>query len=177
VLAVSSLKPRKGLSSLIRAMSIPGVPRLPLVIVGPQEWHGQRISTVAMEAGLAENRVIVLGTLSDPDLAVVFHRASVFVCPSLAEGFGLSLLEAFTFGTPAIHSDDPALVEVSGGAGISVPLEWKGDTYPERLARALMHVIGDEALRQRLSVSGTDRARAYSWRDSAERVWQLHADL
>jgi hypothetical protein len=49
--------------------------------------------------------------------------------------------------------------------------------YPERLAEALARVVGDRELAERLSVSGVDRARAFSWRDSAEKVWQLHADI
>jgi len=177
VLAVGSLKPRKALASLIAAMGLPDAAGLPLVIVGPEEWHGQHVSTVAMEAGLPEGRVIVLGPLDDGDLAVAFDRASVFVYPSLAEGFGLPLLEAFQFGTPVIHSDDPALLEVSGGAGIAVERQSAATTYPERLAAAVRSVLSDSELTARLSTYGQDRARAFSWRDSAEQVWQLHADL
>jgi glycosyltransferase involved in cell wall biosynthesis len=177
VLAVGSLKPRKALASLIAAMGLPDAAGLPLVIVGPQEWHGQHVSTVAMEAGLPEGRVTVLGPLDDGDLAVVFDRASVFVYPSLAEGFGLPLLVAFQFGTPVIHSEDPALIEVSGGAGIAVERQSTGTTYPERLATSIRSVVSDSELTTRLSTYGQDRARAFSWRDSAEQVWQLHADL
>jgi glycosyltransferase involved in cell wall biosynthesis len=177
VLAVGSLKPRKALASLIAAMGLPDAGGLPLVIVGPEEWHGKRVSTVAMEAGLPEGRVIVLGPLDDGDLAVVFDRARVFVCPSLAEGFGLPLLEAFQFGTPVVHSDDPALLEVSGGAGIVVEREAAGSTYSERLASSIGSVLSDNELVARLSTYGHDRVRAFSWRDSAEQVWRLHADL
>lgn len=177
VLAVGSLKPRKALSSLIAAMSLPGTAGLPLVVVGPEEWHEQRVSSVAMEAGLPEGRVIVLGNLDDADLAVAFDRASVFVYPSLAEGFGLPLLEAFQFGTPVIHSDDPALIEVAGGAGIAVERNSSGSSYAERLAAAIGSVVSDSDLIARLGTYGQDRARAFSWRDSAEQVWRLHADL
>jgi glycosyltransferase involved in cell wall biosynthesis len=177
VLAVGSLKPRKALAALIAAMGLPDAAGLPLVIVGPAEWHGQHVSTVAMEAGLPEGRVIVLGPLDDRDLAVVFDRASVFVYPSLAEGFGLPLLEAFQFGTPVIHSDDPALLEVSGGAGVAVERQSAGSTYPERLAACIRSVLSDTDLVARLNTYGQDRVRAFSWRDSADRVWQLHADL
>jgi glycosyltransferase involved in cell wall biosynthesis len=177
VLAVGSLKPRKALASLIAAMGLPDAAGLPLVVVGPQEWHGQRVSTVAMEAGLPEGRVRVLGALDDGDFSVVLDRASVFVFPSLGEGFGLPILEAFKFGTPVIHSDDAALVEVAGGAGVVVAREATGSTYPERLAAAIASVTSNQELVTRLGVYGQDRVRGFSWRDSAERVWQLHADL
>jgi glycosyltransferase involved in cell wall biosynthesis len=75
-----------------------------------------------------------------------------------------------------IHSDDPALLEVAGGAGISVERSSKKE-YPERLAVALASVVNDKLLASRLRQLSLDRARAFSWRDSAERVWQLHADL
>jgi len=107
---------------------------------------------------------------------VVLSRASVFVLPSLEEGFATPIIQAFHFGTPVIHSDAPALVEAGGDAGFVVERE-DAAGYPERLLGALNRVLGDSELAKRLSIFGSDRARAFSWRDSAERVWQLHADL
>jgi hypothetical protein len=76
-----------------------------------------------------------------------------------------------------IHSDDPALVEVAGGAGVAVERESTGTTYSERLAASIRSVLSDADLVARLNTYGQDRVRAFSWRDSADRVWQLHADL
>jgi glycosyltransferase involved in cell wall biosynthesis len=151
-------------------------PSLSLLIVGPKGWGDVSIDAEIAAAGIAADRVKALGFLSDEDLAVVIDRARVFVFPSLAEGFGLPVLEAFHLGTPVIHSDDPALVEVGGGAGIVVARD-DPDGYPERIAAAIGKVVTDHTLAADLVVRGHDRARAYSWRDSAERVWQLHADL
>lgn len=175
VLTVGSLDPRRGLTSLISGLGTPGAPDLPLLVLGPDTWGELSLAVVADEAGLPEDRVRALGYLSDTDLAVVLARASVFVYPSLQEGFGLPLIEAFSFGTPVVHSDDPALMEVAGGAGVAVERGKKG--YPERLADAVASVLGDTERAQRLRVAGQDRARSFSWRDSAERVWALHADL
>ena len=126
-------------------------------------------------------KVRALGRLSDEDLAVVMRRATVFVFPSRAEGFGLPVIEAFALGTPVIHSDAPALLEVSADAGLAVPLaDAEGDDaagYPQRLAEAISRVVGDDNLRATMRTLGQDRARAYSWTASAEKVWQLHADL
>lgn len=176
VATVSSLDPRRGLRALITAMAHPLMNGLPLVVVGPDEFRGERVATVAMEAGLPEGRVRTLGTLSDSDLAVVLDRADVFAYPNLISGFGLPVIEAMRFGTPVVHSDDPAVAEVAFGAGIVVPRE-DAAGYPERLAEALSTVLADEAVRERLHFSGMDRAAAFSWRDSAERVWALHAEL
>jgi hypothetical protein len=61
-------------------------------------------------------------------------------------------------------------------AGVSVPLEPASD-FSERLAAAIAATLDDAQLLGRLAVEGRDRSHAFSWRDSAERVWQLHADL
>lgn len=175
-LSVGTLEPRKGLEPLLQAMAHPDAPRIPLLVVGPEGWGDVKVDEVATRLGLGPDRVRVLGHVPDATLAVLLQRASVFVFPSLAEGFGLPVVEALSLGTPVVHSDAPALVEVSAGAAVVVP---RSDAagYPERLAQALFQVANDVDLSTRLGIAGLDRARAFSWRDSAEKVWQLHADL
>ncbi|CAN5126039.1 glycosyltransferase family 1 protein [soil metagenome] len=176
VLAVGTLEPRKGLASLIRALARPDAPDLPLVIAGPKGWGDLEVQAVAAEAGLAPERVHILGFVSDEDLALVISRATVFVYPSRAEGFGLPIIEALHFGTPVIHTDVPALLEVADDASIVVPRD-DPEGLPERLAQAMTQLVTHDELAARLRIAGFDRARAFSWRDSAEKVWQLHADL
>ncbi|MFJ3489274.1 glycosyltransferase family 4 protein [Leifsonia aquatica] len=180
-LTLGSIMPRKGVAPLIRAVARPEAHGIPLLIAGPDRFGDGSATGVAAAAGLPEDRVRALGQLEDADLAVVLDRATLFVYPSLAEGFGLPIVEAFKFGLPVIHSDDPAPVEVAGGASLVVerpsPTDSDESGYTERLAAAIGRVLDDGALRERLSVLASDRARAFSWRDSAERVWQLHADL
>ncbi|MEO7349887.1 MAG: glycosyltransferase [Terrimesophilobacter sp.] len=175
-MSVGSLKPRKGLRALISSLKHPDASDLPLIIVGPDSWAGVSVASIVAEAGLPEGRVRTLGFLTDADLAVVLDRASVFVFPSLAEGFGLPVVEAFHFGTPVVHSDDAAVLEVAADAGITVTRE-DAEGYPARLAEAISAVVNDSALAERLRFKGLDRAQAFSWRDSAQKVWQLHADL
>jgi glycosyltransferase involved in cell wall biosynthesis len=177
LLAIGSLKPSKGLPDLISAMSLPDLDGLPLLVVGPDTWHDQSVADLAMQAGLPEGRVRPLGRLDDANLAVVLERAAALVVPSLADGFGLPILEAFQLGTPVIHSDDPALMETADGAGEAVELEDIGSTYQERLSAAIKRVVEDSERAERLRVAGLDRVRAFSWRDSAEQVWRLHAEL
>lgn len=179
-LTLGSIMPRKGVAPLIRAIARPEAQGIPLMIAGPDRYGEGSATGVAAAAGLPEDRVRALGQLSDADLAVVLDRATVFVFPSLAEGFGLPIVEAFKFGLPVIHSDDPALVEVAGGSSLIVERPTSKndeDAYSERLAAAIGRVLDEPELRERLSVLASDRARAFSWRDSAERVWQLHAEL
>jgi glycosyltransferase involved in cell wall biosynthesis len=145
---------------------------LPLLLVGDDT----EVPALASAAGLDPERVRMLGALSDADLAVAFERATVFLHPSVVDGFGMPMLEAFRFGTPVIHSDAPALLEVSGDAGLSVESA-DAEAYPVRLAEAIDRVLGDDTLRERLGILGADRAKVFTWRAAAEGVWQLHADL
>ena len=176
ILSVGTLEPRKGLQSLIRSLGSAEDAGLPLLIAGPQGWGDLDVTAIAVEAGLAPDRVRAMGFLDNADLAVALDRATVFVFPSLAEGFGLPVIEAFSFGTPVVHSDDPAVLEVSAGAGVAVELS-PAEGYSERLAQAISGLVSDDAGRERLRFAGMDRASAFSWKDSAEKVWQLHADL
>jgi glycosyltransferase involved in cell wall biosynthesis len=176
LLTVGTLEPRKGLEPLIRALALSQTEDVPLLVVGPGGWGDVDVSTLVRDAGLAEDRVRTLGYVTDPDLAVLLSRATAFVFPSLAEGFGLPVLEALSLGTPVIHSDVPAVVEVASDAGVVVERE-DAAGYPERLADAIARVVSDGELRNQLKYQGIDRSHAFSWRASAEKVWQLHADL
>ncbi|MES1212526.1 MAG: glycosyltransferase family 1 protein, partial [Leifsonia sp.] len=71
--------------------------------------------------------------------------------------------------------DAPALVEVAADAGVVIPRNDPDEA--EAYAAAIREVLDDSELRDRLSLAARDRSRAFSWRDSAEKVWQLHADL
>lgn len=176
ILSVGTLEPRKGLEPLIRSLAHADAVDLPLIIVGPDSQGDLDVTALAEQAGLATDRVRTLGFLADADLAVAIDRATVFAFPSLAEGFGLPVIEAFSLGTPVVHSDAPAVVEVAAGAGLRVDREG-AEGYPARLAAAIATVAGDPALADRLRTQGLDRAGAFSWQDAAQKVWQLHADL
>ena len=173
VLAIGGIEPRRGIDELIRAMGrVPG--DIPLILAG----HGStadEIAAAARDAGLAEGRVRALGTLPDGDLAVALARATVFAYPNLEEGFGMPMLEAFAHGTPVVHSDAPALVELAADAGVVV--ERDGEGYADRLAEAITRVLDDTVLAEHLRYYGLDRAKAFTWRGAAEQVWALHADL
>ncbi|TDP93700.1 glycosyltransferase family 4 protein [Labedaea rhizosphaerae] len=160
VLAVGTREPRKGLDVLVEAMS--KVPELRLVIAGPAGWG-------AVELG---DRAIVLGRLSDRELAVVLRRAAVLAVPSLAEGFGLPLLEAMALGVPVVHSDAPALVEVAGGTGLTAR---RGD--PEALAAALRRVLDEPAETAERVQRARQRAQTYSWDAAAAALWSLYRSL
>lgn len=176
VLTLGSLAPHRGLEPLIRSLAAVGDAGIPLVIAGPAAEDPDGVAALALEAGVAADRILCLGRIGDADLATVLDRALVFAFPSVAEGFALPLIEAFSLGVPVVHSDAETVMEVSAGAGLSVSTDDEAG-YPERLAGTLARVIEDAALAKRLEFAGLDRAAAFTWAESARQVWQLHADL
>jgi glycosyltransferase involved in cell wall biosynthesis len=175
VLSVGTLEPRKGLDHLIDAMAHVAPGDVPLLIAGPSGWGDVRVDDLARDAGLAPGRVRVLGRLDDADLALAYSRATVFAFPSLAEGFGLPVLEAFQAGAPVVHSDDPAVSEVAAGAGVQVERSRPG--YAERLAVAIDSLLADDSARNDAISRGRRRVADYSWQTTARSVWALHRSL
>ncbi len=173
VLAVGELERHNGMHDLLWAWADLHAPDVPLVIAG---MGSDRLADLEHLAHLEPGRIMPLGVLGETDLAVAYSRASVVVVPSLAGSSGLVALEAMSLGTPVVHSDAPALLEVCSDAGVVVARD-DAAGYPRRLADALRSVLDDSELAAGLRVRGRDRAGAYSWRDSAEKTWQLHADL
>lgn len=171
LLTVASTEPAKNLPALLDALTLTR-DTTPLVVVGADP---DAIGTLVAERSLDAARVLALGTVPDADLGVAYLHAHAYLQPSAAEGFGLAVMEALGFGLPIVHTAVPALEELTAGAAISVPLD--AATLPELLAEAIDALDADSALVERLGTAAGDRARAYSWRDSADRVWQLHADL
>jgi glycosyltransferase involved in cell wall biosynthesis len=153
VLYSGSADPRKGIDTL-RAAVPPGVD---LVLAGPGHAAGPG--------------VIARGFVADDELLHLYRTAAVLVLPSLYEGFGFPLLEAMACGTPCIASDDPALLEVSGGAALHFP---RGDAGA--LGALLERVLGDSALREELSSKGRVRARSFRWQECAGRHAEVYRE-
>jgi glycosyltransferase involved in cell wall biosynthesis len=173
VLAVGELEKHNGMHDLLWAWADTHAPDVPLVIAG---MGTDRLADLEHLAHLNTGRIIPLGVLSETDLAVAYSRAAVVVVPSLAGAADLVALEAMSLGAPVVHSDAPALLELCSDAGVVVARDDVAG-YPRRLADAVRSVLDDATLAAELRVRGRDRSRAYSWRDSAEKTWQLHADL
>lgn len=176
ILAIGGVEAHRGIDQLIRALTRIDE-SVPLLLVGPADDSTELRAAVA-EAGLEQSRVRGLGTLTDADLAVALQRAAVFAYPNLEEGFGLPMLEAFQLGTPVVHSDAPAFLELAADAGVIVKLVGSADSaYADALAEGISSVLDDAAFAERLKYSGQDRAHMFTWRGAAEKIWHLHADL
>jgi glycosyltransferase involved in cell wall biosynthesis len=169
VLAVALLRSHKNLQVLIRAFASLSGRRddLKLVIVGEGP---QRRSLEQLSADLGvSGRVLLLPRQSDSALSALHSHASVFVSPSLVEGFGLTVLEAMARGIPVITSTAAALVETAGGASLTFDPH-----QPEELAALIERVLDDAALRGDLRIRGMQRVRALSWTRMAEATERVY---
>lgn len=138
--------------------------------------EGPRKGLATLRAALPEGTELKLagpghGYVGDEELLALYRTAAVLVLPSIYEGFGFPLVEAMACGTPCIASDDPALVEVSGGAALHFP---RGDAGALRLL--LRRVLGDRSLRAELSLRGVERARGFRWAESAARHLEVYRE-
>ncbi len=167
-LVVGDSSPRKNLRTLVSAW--PAVraarPGAVLAIAGPPSWGRSEVGEL-YESLVADGAIAPLGYVSDAQLRWAYEHASVVLCPSLAEGFGLPAAEAMQFGAPVIVSDDAALREVVAGdaAGVVAATDtarWAtavGDAFanPHRVtghaSRTWADVADDtvEAVRRRLA--------------------------
>lgn len=107
-------------------------------------------------------RVALPGWLTDDDLVNLYSTASALVIPSLAEGFGLPVIEAMACGCPVICSNRTSLPEVVGDAGLLVE-----PTDPAAITDAIESVLTDPALAERLSIAGQERAATFTWERGA----------
>jgi glycosyltransferase involved in cell wall biosynthesis len=173
VLFVGLLKPHKNVQGLIRAyarLSQHLRNRYQLVIVGKKDRSYPDLERLTREMSL-EGRVVFTGYVSDSDLESLYAGASLFVLPSLNEGFGLPVLEAMAQGVPVIASNRASLPEVVGRAGMLVD-----PTDPQVLANTMERVLSDHALRLHLIDSGRERVRLFSARESAIQHLEVYRD-
>jgi glycosyltransferase involved in cell wall biosynthesis len=114
----------------------------------------------------------VLGFVPDKTLAVLYRLASVFVFPSLYEGFGLPPLEAMASGTPVVTSNVSSLPEVVGDAAVLV------DPYKaEAIADGILQVLRSTHLREELKERGFERVKVFSWPRSVARVREVYGEV
>jgi glycosyltransferase involved in cell wall biosynthesis len=162
-LAVGTNEPRKNLYNLISAFNKfqkKTNSNMNLVIAGNSGWGGE------VEVN---DRIKVLGYVSDSGLQSLYAKAAAFVYPSLYEGFGLPVLEAMSLKCPVITSDRGSLREIAGEAAYLVNPE-----SIDSIANALKQLTGDKILRDKLIVKGTTQAAKFKWSVTAKNVLDLY---
>jgi len=135
-----------------------------LVLAGPR-WNGaEAIDAAVSRLGLADH-VVFTGFVAGDELPGLYAGASVFVFPSLYEGFGIPLLEAMACGTPSCVANTSSLPEVAGDAALLFD-----PRDPCDIADAMHRLITDDVLRARLRARGLQRCAEFTWERSAQGV-------
>jgi glycosyltransferase involved in cell wall biosynthesis len=166
-LFVSTLEPRKNVRGLLAAYrALPEAMRREygLVLTGPVGWLAEDIMA-DVQAGDPVGRVIKTAYVPHSDMPALFSGATAYVLPSLYEGFGMTPVEAMACGTPVITSDNTAMPEATGDAGMLVPA-----TDTAALTAAMERVVGDARLRAEMRRKGLEQAKKFTWEHSAARL-------
>ena len=171
ILTVGAQRPHKNHEMLVRSLAALSA-EVSLVIVGyPDPIFPQRLPELIAELGL-QQRVRLVPDVADRWLPAVYSGASVFALPSLAEGFGIPVLEAMACGVPVVASDIPPLAEVTRGAALLAdPCDVPSWTM------VLGTVLADGTLSDRLARAGAEVARDVTWRRGAAALRSLLADV
>lgn len=170
--SVSTLQPRKNYQMLIRAFK-PIAANWPhnLVIAGGKGWLYEQILAEVAQQELT-GRVHFLGFVDDRDLPALYSQATLFLFPSLYEGFGLPPLEAMACGVPVLLSDASCLPEIGGPAALLLsphdPAGW-GDT--------IHRLLLDPDRRAKMVAAGYLQARQFRWTKAANQLRHLYQEL
>lgn len=159
LLSVSTLEPRKNLQRIIQAYQVlkEEIRGLCLVLVGKVGW-GRDLST--------GEKTIFTGYVTNEEVSALYSGASVFVYPSLYEGFGQPILEAMTCGCPVVTSKISSMPEVAGEAAILVD-PMSVESIAEGIKKALKN-------RQDLIEEGYRQAKKFSWEKCARETLEVY---
>ena len=172
ILSVGTLEPRKNYPALIRAYARyrqTSSRPLPLLIGGGKGWRYDEIFALVNELQL-EDSVRFLGYLPAEQLPWLYNAATLFVYPSLYEGFGLPVAEAMACGTPAITSTASSLPEIAGEAALTVAPD-----ASDELAEAMRDVLSSEERMHTMQQAGLTQARRFQWQTTAAQTAAVYA--
>lgn len=164
---VGNAHPHKNIERLIEAFREvkKGNPELKLVLAGADHYFWKRIRD-----RFKDKDIIYTGFVTDEVLVALLSNAGAFIMPSLEEGFGIPVLEAFACGCPVICSDIGPLKEIGGDA-----CEYFDPKNTKDIAEKIKEVIGNEKLKNRLIEKGEKRYRNFSWKKMAEETLEIYS--
>ena len=175
ILFIGTIEKRKNVKGLIQAFcELKRERKIPhsLVIIGKKGWGGEPALDLLQSLGEFKNEICLPGYIKREDLVLFYNAAELFVYPSFYEGFGFPILEAFSCGVPVITSSTTSCGEIAGdGAYTLVP----GDIAA--LKEAICTVLYDKATRDDLKSKGFNRARMFSWENTAREFVDIFGQI
>jgi glycosyltransferase involved in cell wall biosynthesis len=174
-LFVSTLEPRKNLSTLLRALRVCMNRRkhtdYRLVVAGGRGWHDEAIFNEVRDLALG-TRVVFVGQVAMDDLLWLYNACVFYANPSLYEGFGLPVVEALACGAPTLIADGGSLAEIAGDAALLLPPQ-----DVEAWANALERIWHDEDQQTTLRQLGPPQATRFSWEQTARETLAIYQTL
>jgi len=170
LLYVGAIQPRKNLETLIKAFELYKkglriknyeLRDLKLVLAGGKAWMWES-TTEKIKKSPFKKDIILTGKTSFENLAVLYKNAGIFIFPSLYEGFGIPILEAFASGVPVICARNSSLSEVGGKA-----VEYFKGSDTEELCGKIEKVLSDKELRNSMVAKGKKQIEKFSWEKCA----------
>jgi len=166
LLYVGNCYPHKNLETLLNAFDLlrKTNPDVRLIFAGRSDEFSKRLKDTASKRASGQ-RIEFRSNPTDEDLAQIYANATVYVFPSVIEGFGLPPLEAMSLDVPVAASDIPSLREILGASARYFP-----PNDPEAIARILQHLLEQKPLRDDLIEKGREQIKQYSWKKMAEQT-------
>lgn len=178
ILHVGMLNKRKNIPLLVAAFNEVAAqfPDLRLVLAGSlndkQHINDRKQILAAISQSPFANRIVLTGYVADADLSVLYGNARLYVFPSLNEGFGIPVLEAFAHEVPVLVANNSCLPEIGGDAVIPFNPRDK-----DELAQQISAVLSDTALAARLKQAGKERLSLFSWQKAAAELAGLFQSI
>lgn len=177
IFCLGTIEPRKNIVALVKAyeqirrLNNPQLDKYKLVIAGEKGWKSEKIFRY-MENSPFRKDIMIVGRVREEDKVEVFNLASLFVYPSVFEGFGFPAAEAMKCGVPLIASNSSALPELVGDGGILIDPE-----KPDEIFQAMKDVLLDRKFSETLAGKGPQKAAQYSWKNAAKELLILFDEV
>ncbi len=168
-LAAGAISPRKNVITIIKAIEmLKDVLPHHLCLVGGSGWDAKLVFDMFENSSVSE-RIHHLGYVSDEQLHALYNTASVFIYPSLFEGFGLPIIEAMASGCPVVTSNISSMPEIAGdSANLADPHDLTS------IRDAIYRVCSNLDYARQLSERGKKRARSFTWRECARKTSDVY---
>jgi len=174
ILYLGTLEPRKNINSIIDAYEL--LPdeiknKFKFVIAGRVGWKANEILNKIKETP-SSKQIVRVGYVDEIDKPYIYGMASIFVFPSLYEGFGMPVIEAMACGTAVITANNSSLLEAGGDAAC-----YSDALNAEKLAEKIKQILDDEDYRKVLEQKGITHSQTFTWKNSSNIISNVYDKL